>query len=494
MILQTIENVVYCEISGWMRPKMKISLSQKQAFMVCMRIYLSPTKVEGDNESMWSSEQITWWRSRQKAYLADRIVVEQDQAIDLQRMHIKQEILLVLSSFLDGTIGLKEFNATFQQRTHSRWSGFHLRGMSGGLFFNKLVKHVPSDDTFAHLLRLIIRAPEDMPEGQQHMQAFVCFLEGLISAQQVQRAQIQPARVPFFLSIWWHIQAQEQWPIFYTDVRQALMGEGQAGTSSLDPIEAYFAFRTRFLALAQRLGISSWELEHLCIWSITQNLQAGSTKHKKQPVISWQADKRTSPQKQTCLLVRQAEIKGRQASEEKAMDDAIACRTHIQWLLAKIGQKVGCRVWIATGDHSKACNNEKLHDLSLPSLPILADSALQKVIGKIDVLWFLDQAVIAAYEIEQACTDVSISLLRLSDLRELFPDRRMNLCLVVPRDRFEKVQFELSRPAFQARDMQQHCALISEERLLEHGEHILRWATSPAVIKDLICAGDGKEP
>ena len=69
----------------------------------------------------------------------------------------------------------------------------------------------------------------------------------------------------------------------------------------------------------------------------------------------------------------------------------------------------------------------------------------------------------------------------------------MNVCLVVPHERFEKVQFELSRPAFQARDMQQHCALISEERLLEHGEHILRWATSPAVIKDLICTGDGRK-
>jgi hypothetical protein len=124
--------------------------------------------------------------------------------------------------------------------------------------------------------------------------------------------------------------------------------------------------------------------------------------------------------------------------------------------------------------------------LSLPSLPILADSTFQKVIGKIDVLWFMDQEVIAAFEIEQACTDVSISLLRLSDLRELFPDRHMNLCLVVPQERIEKVRFELSRPAFQVCGMQKHCALISEELLLEQEEHILRWATSPAVIEDLI--------
>ncbi len=403
-------------------------------------------------------------------------------------------MLQVLNSFLEGAMSLKGFNATFQQQTHRGWNVFHVRGMSGGLFFNKLVKHVPSDDTFAHLLRFIIGAPEDIPEGQQRMHAFVRFLEGLISAHRVQRAQIQPARVPFFLSLWWHIQAPEHWPIFYADVRQALLGEGQPGSSSLDPIEAYFAFQTRFLTLAHRLGMSCWELEHLCRWSSTQNLQPGSPKHEEHLIHSCQADTHTSLHKPTNVLTRQAERPCRQLSEEKTMDDGIACRTHIQWLLAKIGQKVGCRVWIAARDHRKAWHNEKLHDLSVPSLPILAESAYQKVIGKIDVLWFVDQAVIAAFEIEQACTDVSISLLRLADLRELFPKHHMNVCLVVPQERLEKVQFELSRPAFQARDLQQHCALISEERLLEHEEHILRWATSPAVIKDLICIGGERKP
>ncbi len=441
----------------------------------------------------WSNEQITWWRSRQRAYLQDRTAVEHDQAIDLQRMHIKQEILLVLNSFLEGSMSLKAFNATFQQRTHGGWNVFHVRGMSGGLFFNKLVKHVPSDDTFAHLLRFIIRAPDDIPEGQQRMHAFIRFLEGLISAHRVQRAQIQPARVPFFLSLWWHIQAQEHWPIFYVDVRQALLDGGQSGSSSLDPIEAYFAFRTRFLTLAHKLGISCWELEHLCRWSYTQSLRPGNPKPEKQSIHCWQTDTHPSQHKPTDVRMRPAERPCRPPAEEKAMVDGIACRTHLQWLLAKIGQKVGCRVWIAARDHRKAWHNEKLHALSVPSLPILAESAYQKVIGKIDVLWFVDQAVVAAFEIEQACTDVSISLLRLADLRELFPEHPMNVCLVVPQERFEKVQFELSRPAFQARDLQHHCALISEERLLEHGEHILRWATSPAVIKDLICTGDGRE-
>lgn len=450
-------------------------------------------KVERESGSVWSSEQIVWWRSRQRAYLADRTACEQDQAIDLQRVHVRQEILQVLNSFLDGSNGLKEFNATFQQRTHSSWNAFHLRGMSGGLFFNQLIQRVPNEETFAHLLRLMIHVPEDRREAQQRMRAFVRFLEGLIASQQVKRAQLQPARVPFFQSIWWHIQTQERWPIFYGDVRRAILIE--SGTSPPDPIDAYFSFCTRFLALAQELGLLSWELEHLCRWSVRQNVAPDDTRNEKRPTSSTpSSSKSSSLLKQSCVLARRAEIKGQQPSSDKGDRQLIACRTHLQWLLAKIGHKVGCQVWIAVSDHNKACNNERLGDLSLSSLPILADSTFQKVISKIDVLWLMDQGVIAAYEIEQACTNVSVSLLRLYDLKALFPARQMNLCLVAPQERFEKVQFELSRPAFHLRDMQQYCALISEELLLEQEEHILRWATSPAVIDDLIRHGNERKP
>ena len=443
--------------------------------------------------SVWSSEQITWWRSRQKAYLADRTAVQHDQAIDLQRTHVRQEILQVLNSFLDGTISLKAFNTTFQQRSQGSWSVFHLRGMSGGLFFNQLVQRVQNEETFAHLLRLMIQVPDERREAQLRMQAFVRFLEGMISAKQVQRAQVQPARVPFFQSIWWHVQAQERWPIFYGDVRRAIMAESISGAPLSDPVETYLSFHTRFLALTQELGMTSWVLEHLCRWAVRQEVASDTTKYEKRHASSTSMSKPSSIPKQSCVLTRRAEAKSHQPTNGKVSGEIIACRTHLQWLLAKIGHKVGCQVWIAVSDHTKACNDERLGDLSLPSLPILADSTFQKVIGKIDVLWLKDQEVIAAYEIEQACTDVSISLLRLYDLKALFPDRQMTLCLVAPRERFEKVQFELSRPAFYMRDMQKYCALISEELLLEQEEHILRWATSPAVIDDLIHHGNERE-
>jgi hypothetical protein len=133
------------------------------------------------------------------------------------------------------------------------------------------------------------------------------------------------------------------------------------------------------------------------------------------------------------------------------------------------------------------CQNECLGNLSLPSLPILADSGFQKIISGIDVLWLRDDEVVAAYEIEQTSSEVAPSLLRLYDLRALFPHHEVQLCVVAPRNHFEKVQFELSRPTFREQEARKQCALIAEEMLLQQEEHILRWASGLSVIKDLTC-------
>jgi hypothetical protein len=160
--------------------------------------------------------------------------------------------------------------------------------------------------------------------------------------------------------------------------------------------------------------------------------------------------------------------------------------THLQWLLAKIGLKVGCQVWIASNDHSKVWMQERLGDLSLSSLPILAESEFQRIIGRIDVLWLQHNQVVAAYEIERT-TDITTGVLRLYDLGVLSSQRQVYLCIITPKERIARVQFELSRPTFDGHDLHRHWAIIDEEMLLQHGEHILRWASSPSVIEDLTC-------
>src|SRR5215813_2642784 len=104
----------------------------------------------------WSQEQIEQWRRLHRAYLDDTDSVKRNKDMDQRRLSEQHEMLQWFHAFLDGTITLKKFNTVFQQKTHKAWKAFHLQGMSGGLFLNKLVKYVPNEDTFSHLLRLMI--------------------------------------------------------------------------------------------------------------------------------------------------------------------------------------------------------------------------------------------------------------------------------------------------------------------------------------------------
>jgi hypothetical protein len=108
------------------------------------------------------------------------------------------------------------------------------------------------------------------------------------------------------------------------------------------------------------------------------------------------------------------------------------------------------------------------------------------LLDDVAVLWLLKEEVIAVFEIALNEEDITPSLLRLYDLSLTLARRRTRFCLTLPKQRFEQVHRVFSRPLFRQQQERHQCALVSEENLTEHGEHILRWATSPTVIEDII--------
>jgi hypothetical protein len=426
-----------------------------------------------------SPDLIEQWRITQQEYLADIPTVMAHQALDQRRLHVQQEMMQLLVAFLNRSITLKEFNAMFQQKTQGAWNVFRMRGTSGGMYLNKLVKYI-DDDTLTSHLRSGFRLPEDTREGQRHMQELTHYFERLIAQQKGLRSHLQPARIPFLLSAWWHLQDAHLWPIFFPLLHLILMNEDGQAAQLESPIEAYFAFRTRFVSLARALGVSLWELEHIVTWKGQRNLgvQAARKMTRSSSLFEWK-DIAVCPEARDNLSIESEEEQHRQKSGQDKSD-----HTHIQWLLAKIGHQVGCEVWIAANDHSKSWNGERLGDLSLKALPPLVDSASRRIINLIDVLWLRGDDVIAAYEIEHS-TSISSGLLRLYDLDALCPTNIMHLCVVIPHPSLKRFQGVLARPAFQRLNMQKRCLIIQEETLLQHAEHILRWASSPMVITRL---------
>lgn len=121
----------------------------------------------------------------------------------------------------------------------------------------------------------------------------------------------------------------------------------------------------------------------------------------------------------------------------------------MQWLLVKLGSDMGLDVWVARNDRNKQFNGTAFNSiLNLrKELPRQFDEATNKTIELIDVLWLQKDAIVAAFEIEHTSSIYS-GLLRMSDLISMQPNLKINLYIVAPDDRRDKVVAEINRPTF----------------------------------------------
>jgi hypothetical protein len=416
-----------------------------------------------------TEEQTERWRQFKDQMEADESFIAQQQARDHRRLLVRQEILELLEDFQDGHISLEQLKNTFDQKTRSNWDVFGLKGMNGAMFLNMLVKHIPDQSELSKQLEQTLKLPSDESQGQQRMLDFYDYLNTMIESSQVTRRQIQPARTPFIISAWWHMQDVEHWPVYYPSGRQAFAQEHVYAETN-HPMTDYFEFRECFLALSGDLALKSWDLEHLLVWyqerrSPIDTISTTDTTDGAPPVIAVGEEKEEETVE----------------TREEALN-----HTHIQWLLAKIGHRLGCRVWIASNDHKRTWQGERLGDLSMASLPAFwLDPEAQRIVGLIDVVWIKGHnQIAAAFEVEHT-TSVYSGLLRMSDLTALSPNQNFPLYIVTPDARMDKVRRELSRPTFQALELHRQCGFFSFESLISQADAILTWASDPSAIDNL---------
>jgi hypothetical protein len=121
----------------------------------------------------------------------------------------------------------------------------------------------------------------------------------------------------------------------------------------------------------------------------------------------------------------------------------------IQWLLLKVGSELGLDVWVARNDRNRSFKGKAFSDIKnmRKELPKQFDEATNKIIELIDVLWLQEDEIVAAYEVEHTSAIYS-GLLRMADLIAMKPNIKINLYLVAPDDRYEKVFNEINRPTF----------------------------------------------
>ena len=134
-------------------------------------------------------------------------------------------------------------------------------------------------------------------------------------------------------------------------------------------------------------------------------------------------------------------------------DTASTRHSEIQHQLLTLGADLGCDVWVARNDRNRKWKGMLLGNLPrmLNQLPTQFNDATTRTIELIDVLWLSGNSIMAAFEVE-CTTSVYSGLLRMSDLLALQPNLEINLYLVAPDERRDKVKQELLRPTFSLRD------------------------------------------
>jgi hypothetical protein len=163
---------------------------------------------------------------------------------------------------------------------------------------------------------------------------------------------------------------------------------------------------------------------------------------------------------------------------------SVSDHTEIQYQLLTLGAEMGLDVWVARNDRSRSYEGRTLGALPrmIQELPTQFNVATQKTIELIDVLWLKGNSIVSAFEVEST-TSIYSGLLRMSDLLALQPNLDINLYLVAPDERRDKVEQEILRPTFQLRPkpLNRICGYLSFSRLIEKVDGIRKLGLAPSL-------------
>ena len=157
--------------------------------------------------------------------------------------------------------------------------------------------------------------------------------------------------------------------------------------------------------------------------------------------------------------------------EKEARDEKTIRESYqIQALLARIGEAMGCTIWLPHSDRSNIIQEWTPNDgVLLDALPLNYDETTLKTIEQIDVLWLRRRSIVRAFEVEHS-TAIYSGILRMADLLALQPNMDIRLHIVAPYSRKEKVMQEIQRPVFSLLErapLSEICSFISYDSVRE---------------------------
>ena len=158
---------------------------------------------------------------------------------------------------------------------------------------------------------------------------------------------------------------------------------------------------------------------------------------------------------------------------EQEETDEVRESIQIQALLAEVGSLMGMQIWIPKNDRSAVLKEwQGDHQPIMERLPLNYDDATLRTIEQIDVLWLKGRSIRRAFEVEHT-TSIYSGILRMADLLALQPNMDIQLHIVAPEHRRDKVFSQLRRPVFSLLDrgpLSENCTYLSYQSVRELAE------------------------
>jgi len=175
------------------------------------------------------------------------------------------------------------------------------------------------------------------------------------------------------------------------------------------------------------------------------------------------AAKKTKKTQKTCQKPPRQEPP--QKMEEPESEEETSLHSQVESALIKLGKATGCSVCIASNDRNRIVQGKSLGEECLKNLPSfgLNDEAVRRI-SLIDIIWTIKNSPVCAFEVETT-TSVFSGLLRMSDLLSVVPSLKINLYIIAPKNRQDKVRSEITRPTFQKIGLNEYCKFIPIEEL-----------------------------
>lgn len=134
------------------------------------------------------------------------------------------------------------------------------------MFFNQLVKAADSPD-LAEGLRAALPTPTTTDDAEGKLNAFLAVVDRARERAKTTGATAPGrGRINFFVSFFWELLDREEWPTFFPNSRDVLEQHGLLDTSQSQPA-LYIAYGSRMRELKERLGTTTWGVEHL-LWRL----------------------------------------------------------------------------------------------------------------------------------------------------------------------------------------------------------------------------------